>query len=140
MAATSVEEIRREMQRIRGELPGDMQRVVVSARTLTDWRLYVASYPWLCLGAAAFLGYWVVPRARTRIVHHRPLVSKKPTKNSYLSQLMSYGASSAASMLAHGLMSYAATFIANESDRKKEKKEEGNQDDQSYRGRPARRG
>jgi len=28
---------------------------------MTDWQYYVRSYPWICLGAAAAVGYLLVP-------------------------------------------------------------------------------
>lgn len=59
---SEADRIRLEMVRVRGELHDDVEEVVASARALTDWRRYVRSYPWACLGAAAVVGYWIVPR------------------------------------------------------------------------------
>jgi hypothetical protein len=39
----------------------DVREMVASARELTDWTWYVRTYPWLCLGAAATLGYLLIP-------------------------------------------------------------------------------
>ena len=53
--------IRQEMARIRRHLNEDVEGIVDSARVMSDWRYYVRRYPWLCLGAAAALGYLIVP-------------------------------------------------------------------------------
>ncbi|MBW3541179.1 MAG: hypothetical protein KY476_13000 [Planctomycetes bacterium] len=55
-------EIRREMAELRRELNVDAEGIVESARTVTNWRYYVRTYPWASLGVAAALGYLVVPR------------------------------------------------------------------------------
>lgn len=65
----SAEEVQQQMRQVRCELGDDVQEFVDSARTLTDWHYYVRSYPWLCLGAAAAVGYLVIP---TRVHYVRP--------------------------------------------------------------------
>lgn len=55
------ENIQRRMRDLRQEFDSDMLRVVADARELTDWRHYVRTYPWLCVGLAAAVGYLVVP-------------------------------------------------------------------------------
>jgi len=57
----NAEEIQQEMRQVRRELTEDMQEIVDNARVMTDWRHYVKSYPWATVGAAAALGYWLVP-------------------------------------------------------------------------------
>jgi hypothetical protein len=59
--APSGEEIQQQMRQVRRELGEDVQEIVDSARTMTDWRHYVRTYPWVCLGAAAVVGFLVVP-------------------------------------------------------------------------------
>jgi hypothetical protein len=39
-----------------------MGKMAASARTKVDWRYYVKTYPWVCLGAAAALGFLIVPK------------------------------------------------------------------------------
>lgn len=56
------EQIQMRMQNIRCELDRDFDQVRQSASQLTDWRYYIKNYPWACLGAAAAIGYLVVPR------------------------------------------------------------------------------
>ena len=70
----SAQDIQRQMSQIRRDLDEQVDDIVDSAREitekLTDWRGYVSSHPWLVLGAAAAVGYWVVP---TRIAVDRPV-------------------------------------------------------------------
>jgi hypothetical protein len=56
------EAIRRRMDELRGAMHQEVDTVVRSACTLTDWRHYVKRLPWLCLGAAAAAGFLAVPR------------------------------------------------------------------------------
>jgi len=57
-----IQEIRQRMAEVRYVIEDDVQNITDDARVMTDWRQYVKSYPWACLGAAAALGYLVVPR------------------------------------------------------------------------------
>lgn len=68
------ENIQREMRQVREELRADVREVVSNtqdlmdaARVLTQWQTYVRSYPWACLGAAAAVGFFVVP-SRPRVI------------------------------------------------------------------------
>jgi len=49
------------MREVRAELREDVKELVGSAKELTDWGSYVRAYPWLCVGAAAALGFMIVP-------------------------------------------------------------------------------
>lgn len=61
------ESVRARMQQLRCEIDGDMEDMAASARTMLDWKHYVKAYPWVCLGAAAALGFLIVPkRSRAR--------------------------------------------------------------------------
>jgi hypothetical protein len=60
----SAERIEQQMQSLRSELCADARSLVSGARDLTDWTAYVRRYPWLCLGAAAAIGYLAIPRRR----------------------------------------------------------------------------
>jgi hypothetical protein len=55
------------MAAVRSTLDENVHELVENARTLTDWRYYVKSAPWGAVGAAAAIGYFVVPR-RIQIV------------------------------------------------------------------------
>jgi hypothetical protein len=59
-----VEAILRRMEQIRRGLDEDAQDIVEGARDLGNWRYYVKTYPWICLGAAMVGGYLIVPRRR----------------------------------------------------------------------------
>ena len=54
--------IRQRMEEVRCDLDKDVQGIVEGARDLRDWRSYVRSYPWVCVGAAVAVGYLLVPR------------------------------------------------------------------------------
>jgi hypothetical protein len=59
--------VRARMQGIRCEIDQDLEDVSASARSIVDWKHYVKAYPWVCLGAAAALGFLVVPKRSTPI-------------------------------------------------------------------------
>jgi hypothetical protein len=70
MATTTTSEadaIQRCMREVRAELREDVQEFVVNAREMADWTTYVRAYPWLCLGAAAAAGYFLIPQ-RAQII------------------------------------------------------------------------
>lgn len=56
------ESVRARMQQLRCEIDGDMEDVSTSARTMLDWKHYVKTHPWACLGAVAALGFLIVPK------------------------------------------------------------------------------
>jgi len=66
-AAPSAEQIQREMREVRADLRGNVQEMVDQASGLTDWQEYVKAYPWVSLGAAAVVGYLLVPSRPTVI-------------------------------------------------------------------------
>ena len=55
------------MQQIRCEMDQDLEEMVESARDMIDWKHYVKTYPWVCLGTAAALGFLIVPKRSTAI-------------------------------------------------------------------------
>jgi hypothetical protein len=55
------------MQQIRCEMDQDLEQMVASARSMVDWKHYVKTYPWVCLGTAAALGFLIVPKRSTAI-------------------------------------------------------------------------
>jgi hypothetical protein len=55
------------MQQLRCEIDGDMEDMAASARSMVDWKHYVKTYPWVCLGAAVALGFLIVPK-RSRVI------------------------------------------------------------------------
>jgi|GEM_PF-3551442 len=76
---TDISDIQRQMSEIRGEMRHDMNTLVTNARTLSDWRYYVRNYPWACLGAAAFVGYLLVP-PRIAVAAPAPRASEPPPR------------------------------------------------------------
>ena len=59
-------EIQRRMAQVRHELHEDVREAVKGAQSLTDWRSQVRNHPWLAVGAAAALGYLIVPKRRSQ--------------------------------------------------------------------------
>jgi hypothetical protein len=57
-------DIQRRMAQIRHDMHQEVQGAVQGARTLTDWKSLVRSYPWVSLSIAAAIGYLVVPARR----------------------------------------------------------------------------
>jgi hypothetical protein len=66
-APEPVDEVRRQMAKLRADLHQDMRGVVAGAEAATDWRYYVRQYPWPCLAVAFAAGFLVVPRRRRSI-------------------------------------------------------------------------
>jgi hypothetical protein len=54
--------IRQRMEEVRCDLDEDVQEIVEEARDMGQWRYYVRTYPWVCVGAALAAGYLIVPR------------------------------------------------------------------------------
>jgi hypothetical protein len=50
------------MRQLRCEIDEDMKDIAASARTMIDWKHYVKTHPWVCLGAAVALGFLIVPK------------------------------------------------------------------------------
>jgi hypothetical protein len=91
---SEADQIRQEMVRVRSELHDDVGDVVASARALTDWKQYVRSYPWICLGLAAAAGYWIVPARRKAPppIIAAPAASKSKTKEAAVESGVKAGA------------------------------------------------
>ena len=56
------EDICRQMEEVRRTAGAEMETIVQSARALSDWRYYVHNHPFLVAGAAAAVGYLLVPK------------------------------------------------------------------------------
>ncbi len=50
------------MEDVRNQLDDDVEEIVDSARQFMDWHTYVEKYPWVCVGLATAVGYFVVPK------------------------------------------------------------------------------
>jgi len=64
---SEADDIQRCMREVRAELREDVKEFMVNAREMTDWTVYVRAYPWLCVGAAAAAGYFLIPQ-RAQII------------------------------------------------------------------------
>ncbi len=62
MDTTDTDDICREMEQVRCSLGAEVEEIVESARTLTSWRYYVNTFPWLCVAGAAAAGFFLVPK------------------------------------------------------------------------------
>lgn len=58
----SADDICRRMEAIRRTAGAEVETIVQSAKTLSDWRYYVKNHPLLLAGAAAGLGFLLIPR------------------------------------------------------------------------------
>jgi len=97
------EQLRREMRSIRRELGENVEELVVQAERLMDWRYYIERYPWVSVGAAAFLGYFLVPgrtvvlpadkQTIAKLVEQIPAMVKQPEpkKSSLFGSLLTMG-------------------------------------------------
>jgi hypothetical protein len=63
MASDPAQEIRRQMAEARSHLSREVRSLADSAKAKTDWRYYYRKHPWLFIGAAAVVGYLIVPGA-----------------------------------------------------------------------------
>jgi hypothetical protein len=71
------EAIRQRMELVRCDLDEDVQGIVEGARDMGDWRYYVRTYPWICLGGALVAGYLIAPAALGALVSVTAGVSAK---------------------------------------------------------------
>jgi len=69
------DDVRRRMAALRSHLEGDVENVTQSARafaenarTMTNWRYVIRSFPFAAAGAALAIGYLIVPRRPQVIV------------------------------------------------------------------------
>lgn len=61
---SQADDICRRMEAVRLTAGEEVESIVQSARTLSDWRYYVKNHPWLCASAAAGLGFMLIPRKK----------------------------------------------------------------------------
>ncbi len=117
----SADAIRQQMQDIRRDLADDIDSLAESTREMADWQVYFKRYPWIVMGAAAAVGFLVVPK-RVELVHPDPdallelakrkkLVveasPKKKAKNSVAGTLLSL----AGTIALRGAMAYAGNHF-----------------------------
>lgn len=62
---SSADDICRRMEAVRRTAGEEVETIVQSAKTLSDWRYYVKNHPFLLAGAAAGLGFLLIPRKKS---------------------------------------------------------------------------
>ena len=62
--ASDADDISRRMEAVRRTAGEEVESIVQSAKTLSDWRYYVKNHPFLLAGAAAGLGFLLIPRRK----------------------------------------------------------------------------
>jgi hypothetical protein len=65
MNSTDVSDIQRRMAQIRHDMHQEVQGAVKGAQSLTDWRSFITSHPWLSISVASVVGYLIVPARRS---------------------------------------------------------------------------
>jgi len=99
--------ILQRLEEVRCELDEDVQEIVEGARVMGEWRYYVRTYPWICLGAAAALGYLIVPWAlgmQTQVqAPAAPATPNPALKGSVRGELLKF----AGNLVLRGVLSYA---------------------------------
>jgi hypothetical protein len=63
---SDIDDIRRQMARIRHDLHEDISAAVGGAGKVIDWRTFIRNAPWVSTGLSFALGYFVVPRRKDR--------------------------------------------------------------------------
>jgi len=114
---SDAESIQRRMKEVRHELDDDVQEIAEGVRELGDWRSYVKTYPWICLGTAAILGYMVIPRSRKHLTSNFsfPDQETQPDRFTVLSQPqpVASGLNIAMSFLGNALLQGISSYIGN---------------------------
>lgn len=106
--------IQAKMRTVRREVGEDVEEIVESARTLTDWRHYVRRYPLVAVGAAAALGYLVVPPRYRVTVSPVAAVNNDAKSDARSEQAANRGALKGAliSMATNAAMRAASTWLS----------------------------
>src|SRR5258707_201235 len=68
-----VEQLQHQMHLVRMSLGEEVHELVAGARSVTDWRQYWRRHPWAWGGAAAALGFLVVPARRSAASDERQI-------------------------------------------------------------------
>jgi hypothetical protein len=93
------------MRQLRSEIDGNMEDMAASARTMVDWKHYVKTYPWVCLGAAVALGFLIVPK-QSRVIRPDLATLTELARTGHL-------VGKPASVATHGLIDALLAAVAN---------------------------
>ena len=116
---SDADDLRERMASVRSSLASDVAEVQSATSELTDWRYYVRQHPLAVAGAAAALGYLLVPR-RTEVIkpsaaelaklarRDKVYVSNKPQKASKDRSLLDRGLSIAGAFAARAATAYVS--------------------------------
>lgn len=64
---SDVDDIRRQMAQIRRDVHYDVSNVVSEVEEAMHWRAVIRNYPYIAMGVALAVGYFVVPGRRRRV-------------------------------------------------------------------------
>jgi hypothetical protein len=62
----SPDDLRQRMSQIRSASHGDVDTILDGLRQNLDWRYHLQRHPWAFAGAAALLGYLLIPKGRAK--------------------------------------------------------------------------
>ena len=62
----SADDLRQRMSEIRSASHADVATIMSGLRQNLDWRYHLQRHPWAFAGAAALLGYWLIPKGRAK--------------------------------------------------------------------------
>jgi hypothetical protein len=65
---SSANDLRQRMAQIRSASHGDVETILIGLRKNLDWRYHLQRHPWAFAGAAALLGYWLMPKSRKAVL------------------------------------------------------------------------
>lgn len=64
----AVDDLRQRMAQIRSASHGDVETILTGLRQNLDWRYHLNRHPWAFAGAAAFLGFLLIPKSRKAVL------------------------------------------------------------------------
>ena len=118
-----IDEIRRQMAQIRHDLHQDISSVVSGVSDVVeevtevmDWRAVLGRHPYVLVGSAILVGYWVVPRRKREILDQSDrqvasLVSASATPRKRGFRPLSWAMELAWPIAMQSLQSYAVIWI-----------------------------
>jgi len=116
--ALQADEIRERMAMVRQRIDEQSDEVVAQVNALSDWRSYVRRHPWVWVGAAAALGYVLVPSRKKADAEYSTLNTKEQpaafTTDDLRSVLIGATRRAATAYASRSLAGIASSFMAAE--------------------------